>query len=312
MSQKKKDTQRPIMVRYDSQFEKISKFNQLNGKTQNLFFGIMTEISRQRRNSNLHGKYLLKFLDVRRLAGLTTARGATRQEVLDQMLKTINIKLCEFIHITQIRRRKIYLNYQHINLRLPTNYVWVEDDTENHSKDVYLDITITPKAEKLFFAFDESRPITQFPLNSYVSISKKYAKAIYRQLLESTHVSRGEYRTTIEKFMTDIGANNIGYVKKIMPEILRQLKKTGDFEPYICYRFFFDKNLNTEVICFMYDLVSNTPEVSDTILEKSPSGTIPTLAEIEDYFDAFKKKMNIHNNTSAEDFLIHARLLVGK
>ena len=301
MSQKK-DMQKSIMVRYDSQFDKISKFNQLNGKTQNLFFSIMTEISRQRRNSNLHERYLLKFLDVRRLAGLTTARGSASQDVLNQMLNDINIKLCEFIHITQIRRRKIYLNYQKINLPLPANFVWVQDDMVNNFKEVYLDITITPKAETLFFTLDKSRNMTQFPLNHYVSISKKFAKAIYRQLLDPVHADVGEYRATVEKFMTDIGANNIGYVKKIMPKILGELKKTGDFEPYICYRFYFDEKLNSEVICFRYDLISNTPAVCNNILEKSPLGTVPTLDEVEVYFDAFKKKMNIHNNVSAEDF----------
>ena len=303
MSQKKKDTQKNIMVRYDSQFEKISKFNQLNGKTQNLFFSIMAEISKQRRDGNLQEKYLLNFLDVRRLAGLTTSRGSTSQEVLNQMLNDMNSKLCEFIHITQIRRRKIYLAPEHVKLSIPANFVWVQDDTENNFKEVYLDITITPKAERLFFILNESRHITQFRLNSYVSISKKFAKAIYRQLLDPAHAEDEEYCATIQKFMTDIGANNIGYVKKIMPEILRQLKKTGDFEPYICYRFFFDKNLNSEVICFWYKRsVSNTPEVCETILEKSPLGNIPTLADVELYFDAFKTKMNIHNNTSAEDF----------
>lgn len=292
--------QKSIMVRYDSQFDKISKFNQLNGKTQNLFFSIMTEISRQRRNSNLHGKYLLKFLDVRRLAGLTTARGSASQEVLNQMLNDINIKLCEFIHITQIRKRKIYLDSPQV-LTLPANFVWVQDDTANNFKEVYLDITITQKVENLFFILDASRHITQFPLNSYVSISKKFAKAIYRQLLNPAHADVGEYRTTVERFMTDIGTNNIGYVKKILPEILRQLRKTGDFASIYCHTCS-DKNQNSEIILFRYDLVSNTPAVCDNILEKSPLGAIPTLAEVEVYFDAFKKKMNIHNNTSAEDF----------
>ena len=301
MSQKKKDMQKSIMVRYDSQFDRISKFNHLNGKTQNLFLGIIAEISRQRRNGNLQGKYLLKFLDVRRLAGLTTAKGSASQEVLNQMLNAINIKLCEFIHITQIRRRKIYLNYQKINLPLPANFVWVQDDTVNNFKEVYLDITITPKAEKLFFTLDESRSMTQFQLNHYVSISKKFAKAIYRQLLDPMHADGGEYRTTVESFMTDIGTNNIGYVKKILPEILGQLRKTGDFASIYCH-IYSDEKQNSEIIRFRYDLVSNTPKVCDHILEKSPLGTIPTLSEVEAYFDAFKMNMNIHNDASAEDF----------
>ena len=301
MSQKK-DMQKSIMVRYDSQFDKISKFNQLNGKTQNLFFSIMTEISRQRRNSNLHERYLLKFLDVRRLAGLTTARGSASQDVLNQMLNDINIKLCEFIHITQIRRRKIYLNYQKINLPLPANFVWVQDDMVNNFKEVYLDITITPKAETLFFTLNESRNMTQFPLNHYVSISKKFAKAIYRQLLDPIHADVGEYRTTVEKFITDIGANHIGYVKKILPKILGQLRKTGDFESIYCHTYS-DEKQNSEIIRFRYSLVSKKETVcTEFIEEENPSCAIPTLAEVEVYFDTFKKKMNIHNNVSAEDF----------
>ena len=299
MLQKEKDMQKSIMVRYDSQFDRLSKFNHLNGKTQNLFFSIMTEISRQRRNGNLQGKYLLKFLDVRRLAGLTTARGSASQEVLNQMLNDINIKLCEFIHITQIRRRKIYLNYQKINLPLPANFVWVQDDAVNNFKEVYLDITITPKAETLFFTLDESRSMTQFPLNHYVSISKKFAKAIYRQLLDPAHADVGEYRTTVENFMTDIGTNNIGYVKKILPEILRQLRKTGDFASIYCHSYF-DEIQNSDIIRFRYNLAK--ARACSISIEESPSGTIPTLAEVALYFDAFKKKMNIHNDVSAEDF----------
>lgn len=306
-------TRSPEIIRYDNHFNEIHGFNQLTGKTQNLFFAILVEIQKQISNRPLEDQYLLKFLDVRRMAGLTKAKNGVNHSVLNRMIEAINTKLCDLIQIERIRKIRPYT-------RIPRNqsreFVWMAADMPYRSKAIYLSVLLTEKAKKLFFNIDDTGNITEFSFGSYKAMSRKYAKAIYRLLMNHDHRIRGEYNAKIEDFVHRIGANDFNYVKNDMGKILNQLKETGDFrECDYSLRTYENENgeIKTERILFKYEVDKNIyPHCTEEINRRYKNTTsmvttlhnthMPSREEVRDYFDSLKKERIIPDNLSPDDY----------
>ena len=200
----------PEIITYDNHFNDIRTFNLLDEKSQDLFFAIIATI--QKIDSNMHNpmkeKYRLRCKDVCHLAKITNKKKDFDQQKLENLISDINTHVPYIMYISSPQRDNII-----------------------DPQKVYLDVSVTAKLQKLFFDIADDVEVTQFKLSSFVAIQSKYAKSIYRLLLEKSNGSdHGIYCAASSELAKRIGTENSDYISQNITKLMRDIASTGDFK----------------------------------------------------------------------------------
>lgn len=197
------------IIKYDNQFNAIRTFNLMEAKAQDLFFSIIAAIQKIDPNMINPGekKYILSCKDVCHLGSIVTEKNNFNPQQLKTLISDINIHVPYLMHIS-----------------LPK--ISITDLDREH-----LEVCVTEKLQKLFWNISDDVEVTQFKLSSFVAMQSKYTKAIYRLLSATSNGSdHGIYCASIVNIAKRLGTENLDYIARHIPNLLRDIASTGDLQ----------------------------------------------------------------------------------
>lgn len=304
------------IVKYENQFNQQKIFNQLTGKEQDLFFAIILLLINQNKNKN---DQILEVLiypkQVKKIAGLnnrskhynkntirvmlsrlsTVANGLTfiltepKKDTNNQVIKDKNGNPILFSGTKSIFEDFAYSgDTQTNNNDTKTNNN--NADNDNDEDDTYVLVKVREEAAHYFFNI--TKGFTQFFYENYTKISSKYAKAIYRELLNGSNALKGEWDVDIEEladWLNITKKDTFKRFRKNLGKYVAEIEKTNDFKNKITVEYIYatkKKKKTLARIKFKYQLnPQRMQKIENTIYspEYNQNKLIPlNLRTIED------------------------------
>lgn len=266
-----------LIIRYDNLLNEQTRLNELSGKEQDLFFSIVGEFIRLNQDSKKSILSIrIKELDVKRICGMTTAQNNMNQANLSKMLQHVSeVALTSLFKIRKYETDPetgeiIYDENGKPIYGKETQQIFHAFFEGKNKKDIT--VTLNPEAQRYFFGFLLGN-FTQFFLKSYISMSAKHAKALYRQLLNGKNALNGYWQPSKKELMTWFGINNENNLKwfmKKLPVYIDQVLNTGDFIS-LKYQLIYgtEKGHPIKQFLFTYKLKPNRMEIIEKIEQKS-------------------------------------------
>lgn len=267
----------PVIVRYDNLLNEQTRLNQLSGKEQDLFFSIIGEFIRL--NQDAKKKTLnirIKELDVKRICGMTSANNNVNQEKLSEMLK----------HVSEIALTTLFTIRKYETDPETGEIIYDENNKPIYGKETQqifhaffegkdkkdISVKLNPEAQRYFFGFLLGN-FTQFFLESYISMSAKHAKSLYRQLLNGKNALNGHWEPSKKELMNWFGLKDNNGLKrflKSLPTYTQQVLNTGDFVS-LNYQYIYgtEKGNPIKQFRFKYELKPNRMDIIAKLHEKA-------------------------------------------
>lgn len=225
------------IVRYDNLMNIQKKFNALSPAEQDIFFMICAQFNsingRKKEREKLTYNITLKSDTVRKAAGYTGNKRMSSQKFI-AMLNHLGhfIMTSDYTARCFLKDEKGAYKLDEKGKPIFGTVHTVLFSTFYVGDNGILDINLNERALHMFSGFLRGN-YTEFYLKSFRSLKSKYAKAIFRKLLEGKNAIQGSWIPTRNEFNDWLNIKNLSTEKKFYKSFenyINEIRATNDFD----------------------------------------------------------------------------------